>query len=107
MDSQDPNPTPSTMLPGPSHVGAASDAITAPMEVSEPTHKKKSRRGGKNKRNRRKSFISAPRHTFENFPEDNGDSSHVSPETSRLWNRVPIRRMSESSLESETLLDHR
>ena len=113
MDPKDINPVPSMALPGPSHSGAARDAIAGPMDAPQAGSSRKAARGGgkKKRKDRKQSFVGQSRSGFDNVPEDDdtaaAESPHASPETTRFWNRGSVRRISESSLDSETLLDHR
>lgn len=109
MDSKNLNPLPSTVLPGPSHSGAAIDSIAGPMDAPQAGSSKKTRQGDRKKRRGRKqSFVGASRSGFDDVPEDDAAGSpQASPEATRFWKRGPARRSSESSSETEALLDHR
>lgn len=88
---------------------AAEPASRAPSSVAAPAssaadskprpqpRKRKGHRGGKKKRSRRKSFAA--------LAEDSHDEMHQSP--SDAFYKMPQGNLSDVSIDSEALLDHR
>lgn len=67
-----------------------------------PARTKKSHRGGKKKRSRRKSFVAEP----EDMPEDGVSQPSVNAARETFYS-LHGRNMSNTSIDSEALLDHR
>jgi magnesium transporter len=90
----------------------SSQSAVVPESGTSAPGKKRKHRSGKKKRNRRQSFIATTAGPaisgLDTMLEATRDDPG-SPESPRtpFFSRGPTRRLSESSLESEALLDHR
>jgi magnesium transporter len=102
-------PEPSAIQGDQGRDGASASTLRPdPAAAQAATRKKRSHRGGKKKRNRRQSFA-APSDDGSSLPETSQSRAEVlvqSGKRSNSFYRLQ-RNLSNTSIESETLLDHR
>lgn len=103
-------PEPTALQGLQSQDGASQSTLKPSTTAQGPSRKKrKDHRGGKKKRNRRQSFA-APSDDGSGMPETSqtrGDSHDRDELRTSFYRLKPPRRMSNESIESEALLDHR
>ncbi|KJZ73621.1 hypothetical protein HIM_06954 [Hirsutella minnesotensis 3608] len=98
--SQQPAHPPSSLLAPSAAVAAAAAAAAPPATDQKPRaqpRKRKGHRGGKKKRTRRKSFAALHEDSHDEMHEDSGEGFY----------KMPSSNLSGTSIESESLLDHR
>lgn len=81
--------------------GAGTGTSSQPA-VAHPPRRRKNHRGGKKKKARRKSFAVQP----DDITQDPLNSEGLADESQNFYSR-PGRNLSNTSLDSEALLDHR
>ncbi|KAK3383193.1 hypothetical protein B0T24DRAFT_515074 [Lasiosphaeria ovina] len=89
------------ILTRPDAAGSTSTAAGPQPHPGQPSRRRKNHRGGKKKKTRRKSFAVAP----DDMARDGVDSG-IDGSEDRFYSR-PAHNLSNTSIDSETLLDHR